>query len=183
METTTPSGDDAPEIITFFVARIDVSKSTIDPKYYMNRLSIISENNITDTDAVEKISNFVQESFNMRTVVGAFAGSGFTLYPAKAYYITNDMDASDSYDHDEPTNPGILYTIVHGMYPEIWSSPEVQAEYTKYKEAAAGIKDVLGWDISEYKMITGFTLDDSLPHPKMTYQTVDSLWETAVAIE
>lgn len=172
-----------PEIITFFVSRIDVSKSTIDPKYYMNRLSIISENNITDTDAVEKISNFIQESFNMRTVVGAFAGSGFTLYPSQSYYITNDTSISDSYDHDETTKPTILYTIVHGIYTAVWNSPEVQAEYAKFKQASAEIKDVLGWEISDYKMITDFTLDDNLPHPKMTYQTVDSLWESAVDIK
>lgn len=165
--------------VPFLISKVDVSSAIVDPKYYVDRASIIKDLNITDQSQVDIINNFITRGYDLRTLVGLFNGIGFSVYPDKIYYLSNSIDTDSNYD-GENEKVNTIYSVLVGMTVEYWKVITDLDIYTKFKESVEEIKPVLGWNIFDYKLapsIPGLTLNN------INYELIDVFWNNAVEIK
>lgn len=154
------------------IAKIDLSNSKVDAKYYLDRTQILFLNTLSDDDKF-KVSNFINAGLELRTLVGAFNGRGYSAFPDKSYYLNNIDTGAEEYE-DNGAAADTVYSIVQSIQSEFdWTYITESTEFKAFRAAADEMKIVLGWDIGQFVKIESDVEED------LTFALAESLWNSA----
>lgn len=155
-----------------FIAKIDLSNSKVDSKFYLDRTQILSLDTLSDAEKF-KVSNFINCGLELRTLVGAFNGRGYSAFPDKSYYLNNVDTGAEEYE-DNGVVAETVYSIVQSIHNEFdWTYITESSEFKNFRSAADEMQTVLGWSIGEFVKVESDVEED------LTFEIAQDLWNSA----
>lgn len=154
-----------------FIAKIDLSNSKVDSKYYLDRTQVLFLDSLSD-DEKSKVSNFINCGLELRTLVGAFNGRGYSAFPDKSYYLNNVDTGAEEYE-DNGVAADTVYSIVQAIQSEFdWTYIVESTEFKNFRSAANEMQAVLGWNIGEFVKVESNIEED------LTFDIAQELWNS-----
>lgn len=172
----TPTG---PELILRHVllTKVDVSKTTIDAQFYLRRAELLSLTYKTDEEA-QAVEAFFEASYNFRTVFSGADASRFSyaVYPAGATMMSSSPYTDVLSEVDAP-KVDTIYSVLINVTEDDWKAIVKTEDYTKFVAARKAIKDILGWDIPEYRLAQVPEAMGAID--TLTFEEAAALWDAS----
>ena len=164
------------------IAKVDVSKSTVDPLLYMKREMLLYQE-YSSLELTSKVFDFFHASYAFRSFFASETSdrSSFVVYPTGASLMSRSPDEDLQIEHDTVTNKvDTIYTMLFNVTPEEWVAILTSDEYLKFKAAKDSVVDVLGWKISDYQVATAYS--DMVEIDKITFNGAAALWNASKVV-
>lgn len=163
------------------ISKVDVSNSKVDTSFFLKREMLLYEPYKTSDDE-DKVIDFFHASYGFRIAFSSLKDDrgSFALYPAGNYLMSSSPSADLNTDHSDSKKVTEIYSILFNVSLDEWKDITDTPEYKKFKVAKDGIKDVLGWDMSDYRTVE---IPKSLTKTEqVTFDIAAGLWKKAKAL-